>query len=156
MTVSTSVSRGESDDESGPLLAALADRAGADVVGIEQVPDDAVMIESRLRSHVEDETALVLTTGGTGLGPDDVTPEATRAVIERDAPGFAEAMRAESLRHTPMGILSRGVAGVAGRTLILNFPGSPSALEQIFGVVAPTLAHAVATLQQAGGGLHRH
>ena len=155
VTVSTPVSRGEADDESGPLLAALADRAGADVVGIEQVPDDLLMIESRLRTHVEHETALVLTTGGTGLSPGDVTPEATRAVIERDAPGFAEAMRAEMLRHTPDGILSRGVAGVAGRTLILNFPQGPSALEQLFGVVAPTLRHAVATLQRAGGGHHR-
>ena len=74
---------------------------------------------------------LVFTTGGTGLTPDDVTPEATRAVIDRDAPGFAEAMRAESLRHTPMGILTRGVSGIAGRTLIVNFPGSPKAIAQL-------------------------
>ena len=90
---------------------------------------------------------LVLTTGGTGLSPDDVTPEATRAVIERDAPGFAEAMRAESLRHTPMGVLSRAVSGVAGRSLIVNFPGSPKAVRENFAVVAPTLGHAVATLR---------
>ena len=81
--------------------------------------------------------ALIFTTGGTGLTPDDVTPEATRAVIEREAPGFAEAMRAESLKHTPMGILTRGVSGIAGRTLIVNFPGNPKAIGELFPVIAP-------------------
>ena len=90
---------------------------------------------------------LVFTTGGTGLTPDDVTPEATRAVIERQAPGLAEAMRAESARHTPLGILARGVAGIAERTLIVNFPGSPQAVEQLFPVIAPVLGHAVQTLR---------
>ena len=83
---------------------------------------------------------LIFTTGGTGLTPDDVTPEATRAVIDREAPGFAEAMRAESQRHTPLGILTRGVSGIADRTLIVNFPGSPKAVGELFGVIAPTLA----------------
>jgi len=95
-------------------------------------------------------------TGGTGLTPDDVTPEATRAVIERDAPGFAEAMRAESLRHTPLGILTRGVSGIAGRTLIVNFPGSPRAVEQLFPVLAPTLGHVAATLAGDGGSRAGH
>jgi molybdenum cofactor synthesis domain-containing protein len=147
LTISTSVARGGGQDESGPLLAELAEGAGADVVAIEVIPDDRALIEDRIRQHVDDGVDLVLTTGGTGLSPDDVTPEATRAVMDRDAPGFAEAMRAESLRHTPMGILSRGVSGIAARTLIVNFPGSPRAVGEVFAVIAPTLAHAVATLR---------
>ncbi len=120
--------------------------------------DDRAAIESALRRHSDPqaEIALIFTTGGTGLTADDVTPEATRAVIDRDAPGFAEAMRAESLRHTPMGILNRGVSGIAGRTLIINFPGSPKAIAQLFPVIAPTLEHAVATLQREGGRTDRH
>ena len=90
---------------------------------------------------------LIFTTGGTGLTPDDVTPEATNLVIEREAPGFAEAMRAEAVRHTPMGILTRGVSGIARRTLIVNFPGSPKAVRELFGVIAPTLPHVVDTLR---------
>ena len=98
-----------------------------------------------------EEVSFIFTTGGTGLTPDDVTPEATRAVITRDAPGIAEAMRAASLRHTPMGMLARGVSGIAGRTLIVNFPGNPRAVDQLFGVVAPVLSHAAATLDREGG-----
>jgi molybdenum cofactor synthesis domain-containing protein len=120
---------------------------------MEVVPDDEALIEDRLRHYVDDGCDLLFTTGGTGLTPDDVTPEATRAVIERDAPGFAEAMRAEALRHTPHGILTRGVSGIAGRTLIVNFPGSPKAVDELFGVLAPTLAHVVRTLR--GDGRHR-
>lgn len=146
LTISTSVSRREAEDESGPLLARLADAAGADVVGMEVVPDDLTLIEDRLHHYVDEDVRLILTTGGTGLTPDDVTPEATALVIQRPAPGIAEAMRAESMRHTPMGMLSRGLAGVCGRTLIVNFPGSPRAIEQLFGVLAPVLDHAVATL----------
>ncbi len=93
----------------------------------------------------------MLTTGGTGLTPDDVTPEATRAVIGREIPGIAEAMRAESRKHTPMGMLSREVAGAVGETLIVNFPGSPKAVEQLFGVIAPVLEHAVALLRREHG-----
>src|SRR5688572_33315658 len=99
---------------------------------MEVVPDDYSLIEDRLHHFVDAGMALVFTTGGTGFTPDDITPEATRAVIEREAPGFAEAMRAEALRHTPMGILSRGVAGIAGETLIVNFPGSPKAIRELF------------------------
>jgi molybdenum cofactor synthesis domain-containing protein len=152
LTISTSVSRRETEDESGPLLARLADEAGADVQAMEVVPDDEALIEDRLRHYVEDGVQVILTTGGTGLSPDDVTPEATRAVVERDAPGIAEALRAESARHTPMGMLSRGVAGIAGRTLIVNLPGSPKAVSELFGVLAPVLDHAVATLD--GGSRH--
>lgn len=151
LTVSSSVSRREAEDESGPLLAELAEGAGAEVLAMEVVPHDPHLIEDRLRHYVDDGFALILTTGGTGLTPDDLTPEATSMVIERDAPGLAEAMRAESLRHTPMGMLSRGVSGVAGSTLIVNFPGSPSAVRELFGVVAPVLPHAVALLTREGG-----
>ena len=152
LTISTSVSRRETDDASGPLLAELAEEAGADVQAMEVVPDDYSLIEDRLHHFVDDQMALVFTTGGTGFTPDDITPEATRAVIERDAPGLAEAMRAEALRRTPTGILSRGVSGIAGQTLIVNFPGSPNAVRELFPVIAPTLRHAVTTLR--GDGRH--
>src|SRR5204863_4388483 len=112
-----------------------------------------VQIEEALRRHSAPEAGIsfIFTTGGTGLTQDDVTPEATTAVIDRDAPGIAEAMRAESLRHTPMGLLSRGVSGIAGRTLIVNFPGSPKAIGQLFGLIAPVLGHAAVTLEHEGG-----
>jgi molybdenum cofactor synthesis domain-containing protein len=148
ITVSTSLARGEGEDVSGAKLAQAARDAGADVVATEVVPDDAAAIEARLRAHVDAGVALVFTTGGTGLTPDDVTPEATRAVIERDAPGFAEAMRTEGAKHTPLGILTRGVSGVAGRTLIVNFPGNPKAIDQLFPVLAPTLRHVTETLRR--------
>src|SRR3712207_3282022 len=146
LTISTRVSRREADDESGPLLAELAEGAGADVREMEVVPDDYSLIEDRLHHFVDSGIDLVFTTGGTGFTPDDITPEATKAVIEREAPGYAEAMRIEAQRHTPMGILTRGVAGIAGTTLIINFPGSPKAVAELFPVVAPTLRHAVDTL----------
>ncbi len=151
LTISTSVSRGENEDTSGAALAELAEAAGARIVGKAVITDDREAIEAGLRSYVDAGAALILTTGGTGLTPDDVTPEATKAVIERDAPGFAEAMRAESLKHTPMGLLSRGVSGIAARTLIINFPGNPKAIRELFGVIAPTLEHAVATVRREGG-----
>jgi molybdopterin adenylyltransferase len=156
MTVSSSVSRRENEDASGPLLAHLAEDAGAEIVAMEVVPDDFALIEDRLHHYVDQGVAFVFTTGGTGLTPDDITPEATQAVIAREAPGIAEAMRAASLRHTPMGVLSRGVSGVAGRTLIVNFPGSPKAIEQLFGVLAPVLEHAAKTLASDGGSRSSH
>jgi molybdopterin adenylyltransferase len=152
LTVSTRVSRREAEDESGPLLARLAEEAGADVDAMEVVPDDYALIEDRLHHFVEEGMDLVLTTGGTGMTPDDITPEATRAVIERDAPGIAETMRAATLRHTPMAMLSRGASGIAAQTLIVNFPGSPKAVREMFTVIAPTLGHAVRTLR--GDGRH--
>jgi molybdenum cofactor synthesis domain-containing protein len=151
LTISSSVARGEAEDVSGPLLASLAEQAGGDVYALEVIPDDYGLIEDRLHHHVDEGAELVFTTGGTGLTPDDVTPEATQAVIERTAPGFAEAMRAESMRRTPHGMLSRGVAGVRARTLIVNFPGSPGAVGELFPVIAPALEHAVATLGRTDG-----
>jgi molybdopterin adenylyltransferase len=156
MTVSSSVSRREAQDASGPLLAHLAENAGGEIVAMEVVPDDFALIEDRLHHYADQGVAFVFTTGGTGLTPDDITPEATLAVIAREAPGIAEAMRAVSIQHTPMGMLSRGVAGVAGRTLIVNFPGSPKAIEQLFGVLAPVLEHAAKKLQSEGGSRSSH
>jgi molybdenum cofactor synthesis domain-containing protein len=151
LTVSTSVASGDTVNASGPALAGAAAAAGAMVVAQDVVADERVAIEAWLLAKVADGVELIFTTGGTGLTPDDVTPEATLSVIEREAPGIAEAMRAESLRHTPMAMLSRAVAGTAGRSLIVNFPGSPRAIDELFGVVAPVLAHAVATLQRQDG-----
>lgn len=148
ITVSTRVARGEREDLSGPRLAALAEESGAVIFAVEVVPDDRVLIESRLRHHVATGCSFVFTTGGTGFTQDDVTPEATRAVIERDAPGFAETMRAESRQFTPLGILTRGVSGIAGSTLIVNFPGNPKAIEQLWPVVGPTLEHVHQTLRR--------
>jgi molybdenum cofactor synthesis domain-containing protein len=153
LTVSSGVAAGRREDLGGPALADAAREAGCDVVATEVVPDDRERIEAQLRTWVEHRLQVVLTTGGTGLTPDDVTPEATAAVLERDVPGIQEAFRAESLRHTPAGVISRGVAGVAGATLIVNFPGSPKAIGQLFGILAPVLPHAVGHI--AGDHGHR-
>jgi molybdenum cofactor synthesis domain-containing protein len=151
ITVSTSVAAGVTEDASGETLAQHAREAGVEVVAQEVVTDDQAAIEAVLRKHVEAGVAMIFTTGGTGFTPDDVTPEATTAVIDRGAPGYAEAMRAESLKHTPLGILTRGVSGIADRTLIVNFPGNPKAIGQLWPVISPTLEHAIATLRREGG-----
>ena len=153
ITVSTSVAAGKREDRSGKLLERLASEGGIDVVARETVPDEREAIEGALRRYCvpPNGVSLVLTTGGTGLTPDDVTPEATRAVIGREVPGIAEALRAESRKYTPMGMLSREVAGAVGETLVVNFPGSPKAIEQLFGVVAPVLEHAVGLLGREHG-----
>jgi molybdopterin adenylyltransferase len=148
LTISTRVSRGEAEDESGPVLAALCEEAGLEVV-TEVVSDDREAIATALKRLADHEAVrFVFTTGGTGLTPDDVTPEATLDVIDRQAPGFAETIRAESRAHTPLGILSRGVSGVRGRTLIVNLPGSPRGVRQSWAVVEPTLKHAADTLER--------
>ncbi len=151
LTVSDSRSAGEAEDESGERLAEFADSLGAELVGYETVPDDEEEIEARLR-HWADEVGcdLILTTGGTGFAPRDVTPEATRAVIERPAPGIAEAMRLASREHTDLWMVSRGVAGVRGQTLIVNFPGAPKSIGETGPAIADALRHAVKLL----GGEH--
>jgi molybdenum cofactor synthesis domain-containing protein len=153
LTVSTSKAAGDGRDESGPRLAALAARLGAEVVGSELIGDDRQLIEARLLHWADVEHCeLILTTGGTGLAPSDVTPEATRAVIERDAPGIPQAMREASRAHTPNWMLSRALAGTRGTTLIVNFPGSPAAIEQTGETIAEPLRHALALLAGAGAG----
>jgi molybdenum cofactor synthesis domain-containing protein len=156
LTVSNSVARRTAEDTSGALLAELAEAGGCEIAAMEVVPDDRALIEDRLRHYAEDDFDLVLTTGGTGLSVDDLTPEATRAAIDREVPGIAEALRAESLRHTPHGMLSREVAGVAGRTLIVNLPGSPRAVRELFAVLEPVLSHAVAIIRSDGGSRSLH
>lgn len=146
LTVSTS--RAAADDTSGDALEGCCRAAGLEVIR-EQVADDRDSIAAALRRFCDEQgVRFVFTTGGTGMTSDDLTPEATRDVVERDAPGYAETIRAESLRHTPMGILTRGVSGIRGRTLIINFPGNPKAIGESWPVVAPTLAHAAQTLER--------
>ena len=147
LTVSTSKAAGEGEDESGAALAGLAREIGAELAARELVPDDRAQIEARLRRWADEDVELVLTTGGTGFAPSDLTPEATRAVIEREAPGLAEAMRAASREHSSHWMLSRGVAGIRGATLIVNFPGSPRAVAETGAAIASALPHAVALLR---------
>ena len=148
ITVSTTLAAGDGEDVSGTELVRLCEAAGLEVTH-ELVPDDrAVIAEALARLADREGCRFVFTTGGTGLTPDDVTPEATIDVIDREAPGFAEAIRVESREHTPLGILTRGVSGVRGRTLIVNFPGSPRAIGQSWPVVEPTLKHAAQTLER--------
>ncbi len=148
LTISSSKSRGEGVDESGARLAAFAAGLGLEVTAREVLPDRRGEIEARLR-HWADEARveLILTSGGTGFSPDDVTPEATLALVEREAPGLAEAMRAASRPHTPNWMLSRAVAGIRGATLIVNFPGSPRSIEQAGAAIADALPHALALLR---------
>jgi molybdopterin adenylyltransferase len=151
LTISTSKAAGEGQDESGPRLEALARRLGATRVERDLVADDRTLIEARLRHWCDEQRcALVLTGGGTGVAPDDVTPEATRAVLAREIPGIAEAMRLASRPHTPHWMLSRAVAGVRGATLIVNLPGSPRAIEQVGETLLPALAHALELLAGSG------
>jgi molybdopterin adenylyltransferase len=148
VTVSTTLSGGEGDDVSGPRLIDLCKEAGLQVAH-ETVSDDREALAALLRRLTdEDGVRFIFTTGGTGLTADDVTPEATRDVIEREAPGYAETIRADSREHTPLGILTRGISGVRGRTLIINFPGNPKAIDQSWPIVAPTLEHAAGLLER--------
>jgi molybdopterin adenylyltransferase len=147
LTVSTSKARGEGEDTSGDRLVEFVAELGLEVAAREVVEDDRPTVEARLR-HFCDELGveLVLTSGGTGLTPDDLTPEATRAVLEREAPGIAEAMREASKPYTGNWMLSRGVAGTRGRSLIVNFPGSPRSIGQCGASLAAALPHALALL----------
>jgi molybdopterin adenylyltransferase len=153
LTISTSRAGGEANDESGDRLAELARRLGADAVDREVLADDRELIESRLRHWADAERCeLILTTGGTGLAPADVTPEATAAVIDRPAPGIAEAIRRASEPHTELWMLSRGVAGARGSTLIVNLPGSPASIDETAPVLMKALPHALALLRGERGG----
>jgi molybdenum cofactor synthesis domain-containing protein len=144
ITASDACSRGEREDASGAALAELLREIGAEVVETRILSDDLEPLVQTLQEIARrDDVNLILTTGGTGLGPRDNTPEATLKVIEREAPGIAEVVRAESLKVTPMAMISRGVAGVASGTLIINLPGSPKAVRESFTVIKPVLAHAV-------------
>jgi len=144
ITASDACSRGERTDDSGAALAELLEGLGAEVVETRILSDDLGPLVQTLETFARrDDINLILTTGGTGLGPRDNTPEATLQVIEREVPGIAEAIRAESLKVTPMAMISRGVAGVASGTLIINLPGSPKAVRESFAVIKPVLAHAV-------------
>jgi len=144
LTVSDRVSRGEAEDGSGDTLEELLREDGYDVTR-RLVPDEADEISAAIR-ELAAESALVLTTGGTGLAARDVTPEATLAVLDREAPGIPEALRADSLAKTPHGLLSRGTAGTVGRTLVVNFAGSPGACRDGYAVLKPALPHALKLL----------
>lgn len=144
LTVSDRVSAGEAHDGSGELLESLLRADGYEVTR-RLVPDEADAI-ARAIGELAREAALVLTTGGTGLAPRDVTPEATRTVLEREVPGIPHAIRSDSLARTPHGMLSRGIAGTVGRALVVNLAGSPGACRDGYAVLAPALAHALGLL----------
>jgi len=149
LTLSDRSSRGERADASGPALAQLIQAEGWSIVKQSLLPDEESAIRALLAAWADSgEMDVVLTTGGTGFSPRDVTPEATRAVIQRETPGLAEAMRAASLKVTPHAMLSRIVTGIRGKTLILNLPGSPKGAVENLQVVIPVLSHAVQLLQE--------
>jgi molybdopterin adenylyltransferase len=148
ITSSDACAAGQRDDESGAALVELLNELGAEIVVKEIVNDDLEPLAEMLRAYADrPEVNLIITTGGTGFGPRDNTPEATLKVIERAAPGLAEAMRMETLRHTPMAMISRGVCGIRSGALIVNLPGSPKAVRESFAVIRPVLSHAVALLE---------
>jgi molybdopterin adenylyltransferase len=150
ITVSSSRAASGGEDQSGDTLAAFVGDLGGEVAARQLVSDDRGEIEAALRHWADGEGCdLILTTGGTGFAASDVTPEATEAVIERRAPGIAEAMRAASVEHTHHWMLSRATAGIRGATLIVNFPGNPKAIAETAGVLLPALPHAVSLLRGA-------
>jgi molybdenum cofactor synthesis domain-containing protein len=147
ITSSDACSVGEREDESGATLVQLLTELGAEIVATEIVNDDLEPLAAMLRAYSDRrDVNLIVITGGTGFGPRDNTPEATRQVIEREAPGLAEAMRMETLKHTPMAMISRGVCGIRSGTLIVNLPGSPKGVHESFAVIKPVLNHAVSIL----------
>lgn len=151
ITVSTKGALGERVDESGPAMREALAAAGHDVIHATLVPDEVGGVATAILSAVRAGANVVLTSGGTGLSPNDVTPEATRRVIDREVPGIAEALRARSLEKTAHGMLSRGVAGAVGATLVVNLPGSPRAVRESLEVLMPILPHAIELLAGESG-----
>ena len=144
ITVSDACAAGEREDKSGAALVELLTELGAEIVAKVVVNDDLDPLAHKLRAYADLRYVnLIVTTGGTGFGPRDNTPEATLQIIERQAPGLVEAMRSETLKNTPMAIISRGVSGIRSETLIVNLPGSPKAVRESFEVIKPVLHHAV-------------
>ena len=151
LTVSDKGAAGEREDTSGAAIRELLESIGVEVARYEIVPDSQTAIEKQLLEWCDDDgVQLIVTTGGTGLGPRDVTPDAMKTVLDYEVPGIAEAMRAEGLRHTPMSMISRALAGVRNNTLIINLPGSPKGVRENLAVVLPVIQHALDLL--AGGG----
>ena len=151
ITVSTRGASGARADESGPAMKDALTSAGHEVVATLLVPDDIAKVANAILEAVRAGANVVLTSGGTGLSPNDVTPEATRRVIDREVPGIAEALRARSLAKTAHGMLSRGVAGAVGTTLVVNLPGSPRAVRESLEVLLPVLPHAIELLAGESG-----
>ncbi len=152
LTISDRGSRGERQDKSGQAIREILSSIDARITDYDIVPDEKELIVEKLVKWAdEDNLDVVITTGGTGLTPRDVTPEATLAVVDRIVPGFAEAMRAESLKKTPHAMLSRAVVGTRGKCLIVNLPGSPKAVRECLQVILPALPHAVETLKGEAG-----
>jgi len=158
LTVSDRASRGQYQDKSGPLIRQIVEEQLAGQVQVEAiVPDEVEAIQSTLLAWTDEaKLDLILTTGGTGFTPRDVTPEATQSLIERQAPGLVEAIRAASLRITPHAMLSRAVSGIRGRSLIVNLPGSPKAVRESLEVILPALPHAVALLRERSSQAAEH
>lgn len=149
LTISDKSWRGQRSDESSKAIRECLSSLDSQVVKYEVVPDEAEDIASRLAQWADDGSVdIILTTGGTGLSPRDVTPEATLSVVDKVAPGFAEAMRAETSKVTPFAVLSRAVAGVRGKCLIINLPGSPKAVKECLGVILPVIPHAVEIIKE--------
>ncbi len=143
LTLSDKGSKGQRKDTSGPAVERLVGKMDAEVVSCDILPDEKALIREKLISLCRQEIDLILTTGGTGVSPRDVTPDATREVIQQEIPGIAEAMRLKGLKKTPFAMLSRAVAGVRDRTLIINLPGSPAAVKENLSAILPVLPHAI-------------
>jgi molybdopterin adenylyltransferase len=148
LTVSDRGSKGEREDSSGPLIREMVKDLPAEVIHYEVIPDEKeVIIEALKKSSDQLKADLILTTGGTGLSPRDVTPDATLKVIEKEVPGFSEAMRAESLKKTTHAMISRAISGIRGFSLIVNLPGSPKSVKENLAVILPALPHALSKLK---------
>ncbi len=147
LTLSDKGATGERKDRSGPAIKELVKKINAEVVSYEIIPDEKALIREKLTALCKKEIDLILTTGGTGVSPRDVTPDATREVITQEIPGIAEAMRMEGLKKTPFAMISRAVAGIRGKTLIINLPGSPKAVKENLSAILAVIPHTVEKIQ---------